>query len=240
MGKTIFGQRLAKLRVEKGLTQQELAEEMSVFINSKKTISPLTISSYEIGTKNPPLVNIIFFSTYFNVSADYLLGLTDEPLRLDKTTNTEFVQKEKENPLAEPDVMIRPQDWKKYQGYPVFVVSPDTKAQNRWGILDYEKHRIVFVDTLYPLSTELKLYRYRPIESAFMDVNFKLPLTMAEILNSKEPLWIEVLSTEGYLRGKYNGWYTHNSDKSALINMSNSLMLMYEGCGISFNAYTGK
>lgn len=60
------GDRLKKLRIEKGLSQQELAN----MIGASKSL----ISCYESGKRNPSLENIISFIEIFGVSSDYLLG----------------------------------------------------------------------------------------------------------------------------------------------------------------------
>ncbi len=64
-----FSQRLKEMRVEKGLTQMQLAQATHV--------SQTAISGYEIGRNRPTDEIIIVFCQYFHVSADYLLGLVD-------------------------------------------------------------------------------------------------------------------------------------------------------------------
>ena len=61
------GERLMILRKEKGLTQKELAEKLSVSIN--------TISLYERNKIEPPDKVKIQISRFFDVSMDYLMGL---------------------------------------------------------------------------------------------------------------------------------------------------------------------
>ncbi len=70
-----FGQRFKELRIEKELTQQELAEDF----NSKygHTFSKSSISQYENGKRTPENVALKNFADYFKVSIDYLLGVSD-------------------------------------------------------------------------------------------------------------------------------------------------------------------
>lgn len=227
---SIFGQRLAMLRTEMGLTQAELAEELSIFSNREKQLSNLTISSYEKGNKTPPLSMVVFMAKYFNCSTDYLLGSeeTDGKKLL--------VKRESDSPLAEPDIKIRVQEFRKYHNNPVFVVFSNSTHQNCWAILDFDRRRLVTIDALYPLTPDITLYRFKPLESQYHDVSFKQPLTLPEVLK-EETVWIEMLSTDTFIKGRYNGWYTHNEDKTLLINRTNNLMLKYDGCGIAFNAY---
>lgn len=70
----MMGKRLALLRREMGLTQQELSKELG--------ISKDSISNYERDLVNPSDDVKANLARYFNVSADYLIGTIDsqEPL----------------------------------------------------------------------------------------------------------------------------------------------------------------
>jgi transcriptional regulator with XRE-family HTH domain len=70
MGMEYFGDRLKALRKEKGLTQQQLADKIELVKGS--------ISAYEQNSKYPSLNVLIKLCTFFHVSADYLLGLSDD------------------------------------------------------------------------------------------------------------------------------------------------------------------
>ena len=59
--------RLAELRKKKGVTQQELADVLSV--------SYQTISRWENGSISPDISVLPVLSQFFNVSVDALLGL---------------------------------------------------------------------------------------------------------------------------------------------------------------------
>lgn len=65
-----FGDKLKALRKERGLTQQQLADKMELVKGS--------ISAYEQNTKYPSLDVLIKLCTFFQVSADYMLGLSDD------------------------------------------------------------------------------------------------------------------------------------------------------------------
>lgn len=68
----IFGERLKKLRINRHMTQDELGEIFN------PPLAQSTIGTYERGVRQPSLENLITISNYFNVSIDYLLGITDE------------------------------------------------------------------------------------------------------------------------------------------------------------------
>ena len=62
-----FGEKVKKLRHEKDLTQQQLAELLGVAVSA--------ISSYESGNRYPSYEVLISLARIFHVSTDYLLGL---------------------------------------------------------------------------------------------------------------------------------------------------------------------
>ena len=70
-----FGDTLFQLRTERGIYQKQLAEYLTVSIG--------TISNYENGVHCPDLNTLCRIAEYFNVSADYLLGLTNNPMPID-------------------------------------------------------------------------------------------------------------------------------------------------------------
>lgn len=61
-----LGNRLKTLRLQKGITQEILAAQLSV--------TKSTISAYETGERKPPLENLVLLARIFKVSTDYLLG----------------------------------------------------------------------------------------------------------------------------------------------------------------------
>jgi len=63
--RSAFAERIVRLRIEKGLSQQQLAQSLGV----KRTV----VSYYESGDRLPSLDVIVEMSRVFNVSTDYLL-----------------------------------------------------------------------------------------------------------------------------------------------------------------------
>lgn len=70
----MIGERLLELRRDAGLTQDELAAILNINKHS--------ISSYERDKSEPPDEIKIAIARYFDVSVDYLLGVTDDPAAL--------------------------------------------------------------------------------------------------------------------------------------------------------------
>lgn len=65
----MIGERLKQLRIKNGLKQQELANMFG--------LSSGTISFYESEQRKPDIDFIVAVAKYFDVSTDYLLGLTN-------------------------------------------------------------------------------------------------------------------------------------------------------------------
>jgi len=65
-----FGDKLRALRIQKGLTQRQLADKME--------LDNSTISAYEKNAKYPSIEVLINLCRYFKTSADYLIGLSDK------------------------------------------------------------------------------------------------------------------------------------------------------------------
>ena len=65
----MIGERLKQLRIKNGLKQQELADMFG--------LSSGTISFYESEQRKPDIDFIVAIAKYFDVSTDYLLGLTN-------------------------------------------------------------------------------------------------------------------------------------------------------------------
>ena len=68
---TAFSGALSALRREKKLNQRKVAEDLGV--------SQALLSHYENGLREPRLDFVAKVCDYYDVSADYLLGRTDEP-----------------------------------------------------------------------------------------------------------------------------------------------------------------
>ncbi len=65
----VFAKRLKELRIEKGLSLDQLAKEINV--------SHVAIGRWERKLRIPNIEVLISLAKFFNISADYLLGLKD-------------------------------------------------------------------------------------------------------------------------------------------------------------------
>lgn len=67
----MFGERLLKLRLSRNLKQKDVAEKIGV--------SERSYCTYENGTRDPSTETVIKMADFFNVSTDYLLGVSNVP-----------------------------------------------------------------------------------------------------------------------------------------------------------------
>ena len=72
LGMGAFAERLKKVRESQGLSQRAIALATG--------ITPAQISRYEAGLQSPTEDAIRKIAQFLGVSADYLLGLTDDPI----------------------------------------------------------------------------------------------------------------------------------------------------------------
>lgn len=64
-----MGEKLKALRLEKNLTQKQVADRIGLAISA--------VSSYESGMRYPSYEALIKLARIFHVSTDYLIGMTD-------------------------------------------------------------------------------------------------------------------------------------------------------------------
>ena len=69
--KNIFSERLKALRLAKNLKQDDVAKVLNV--------TKTQISDIERCRRTTTIENLVNLANYFNVSSDYLLGLSDNP-----------------------------------------------------------------------------------------------------------------------------------------------------------------
>lgn len=68
--------RLREIREQRGRTQGEIAEILQM-------LQP-QYARYEQGTRELPMHHFVTLAKYYNISLDYLAGLTDRPLTLEE------------------------------------------------------------------------------------------------------------------------------------------------------------
>lgn len=69
MKENVLGKKLRELRLERGISQKELGENLG-FCNQ-------SVSFWETGQREPDLDSIVKICKYFDVTSDFLLGLKE-------------------------------------------------------------------------------------------------------------------------------------------------------------------
>lgn len=82
-----FGDKLKLLREKKGINREKIADLLNITYSS--------IAKYETNERFPDKESLIKLSAYFNVSIDYLLGVTD-------------IQESADNLIKKGEVAIKP------------------------------------------------------------------------------------------------------------------------------------
>lgn len=67
--KIMFAKRLKELRIEKGITQQKLADDLKV--------DRTTVMKWETGARETSFSMLAKIADYFDTTSDYLIGRTD-------------------------------------------------------------------------------------------------------------------------------------------------------------------
>ena len=118
----VTGKRIAMLRKEKGLGQKQLASHLKVSVS--------TISNYEQSVHSPDLSTLGKLADLFEVSADYLLGRTDNRnnlLDLNEALTGEYTFQD----LADTALAIGTQDRKSLMQFAMFLkLWPDKDSQD--------------------------------------------------------------------------------------------------------------
>lgn len=77
-----IGEKIKYLRLNSNLTSKELSKILN--------ISASALSLYENGKRQPKLDLIVKISDYFNVSTDFLLGVTNHTIKLNGNDEIDF------------------------------------------------------------------------------------------------------------------------------------------------------
>jgi transcriptional regulator with XRE-family HTH domain len=83
---SLFSERLINLKKEKNVLQKDIAKTIGLSLRAYQ--------HYEYGEKEPTLGNIVKLASYFQVSSDYLLGLSSSPNPSGKNEDASAFQKE--------------------------------------------------------------------------------------------------------------------------------------------------
>jgi len=116
-----LGKRMKWIRENKNLKQNKVAKDLS--------ITPYQLSRYETGKNKPDPDMIAKIAIYYDVSSDYLLGLTDDDAPINRDEK-EFLQA-----VSDPDL----KRW--YKGLPLSPEEDLKKLRKMWEIIKSDPDR---------------------------------------------------------------------------------------------------
>ena len=74
-----FGERLKQLMDDRNITQRQISKELNIAVT--------TLNGYANDYREPDFLTLSLLANYFNVSADYLLGISTVPIMSDIAGN---------------------------------------------------------------------------------------------------------------------------------------------------------
>lgn len=227
--KYLIGTRLADLRSEKKLTQEQFCVAFAEFCGSSDTHFTPTVSAWEQNRRFPTINTLVQLAMFYNSSVDYLFGLSDE-----KHPGRGNQSLDKIRSVVASDCIIPKTNYSMYDGCPVYVSFINNVHLNQWGILNYKKNKVMCKDFVVSISVEITLYS---MANSF-PMN-RTPLSSIQLLLKNDFVLIEMKSIDPAVYEKYNGRYRHNEDKTMLIKLDTGLTLPYTGLDESYYAFKG-
>ena len=223
-----IGNRLGKLRNERGLSQAEFAREFAVYCGLPKPYTVATVSSWEQNYRYPPIPTLVQLARFYDVSSDYLLGITKR-----KTDSTGSTTKSDSKRITSYDVPIKKDHLVDYDGFPVYVSFRNIEHIEQWGLLHYEANIIKCKEFDISLNDDIDVF---PIAEIPMQMTH---ISRFEQLLTTDIVMIKMKSSDSAVCEYYNGRYQHNADKTFLIKIDNNIPLPYAGLGVSYYAFKG-
>ena len=235
MVSNIIGNKIKMLRNERGLKQEEFAQELSIFMGRKKVYKLPTVSAWETGRKIPPISTLQNIADFFNVDIKELVGNT-------QISSVSAKYEDIPNDTAINANQVNPDKLVHYHNLPLYCIFKDKSRKDEWGLCDCNKQQIFFIDRP-PLSfseietkkESIELYTIQPYGSIEKERRIDKALTITKIKKA-DRVWVEMNTFDDFVRGRYNGWYYNNRTKTFLVNVHGEA-LPYEGNGYSYNAY---
>lgn len=200
--------RLRTLRTAKGWSQAELGEILAHAMGLSKKIPTSTVASWEhknaLIAKIPSADKINALAQLFDVTTDYLKGLSDNP----KKSALEYIS----NHSKPKNIEILPQELAQHMGEPIWI---SCSEYNGWMFLTnfYE-----LVDSNGITHSVPEIRKWNPVFSIFPPCSLYLKqiynhyvIPETQIRNYRERMWVCINSPDKSLQ-LLNGWYSRTSD----------------------------
>lgn len=230
----ITGQRLKLLRIRRNLSQKDFSELFSTFIGRKagEAMALMTISNWETGKKLPTTATLRQLCSFYEVTSDYLLGLSDDGPGDDDNPLPKKQQSPSE--LLEIQYLELP----KYDGKPVFISATNYEFAPQWALVNWSNHYLATATFHIPISPDFKYSIATPPELITVQDYSRHFISLKDVLRL-DYVYIESLSLDPGLKAAVSGWYHHLPGKKGLIN-DRGITLSYEGINVAYKAVDTK
>lgn len=228
----ICAQHIAYLRNKINLKQDELAAVVSEMTQREKPYTTTIVSAWETGRRTPSKEAALAMADLFNTSVDYILGKTNA---IDKDSEKSEVSILSSSKLSFDDL-------NDYHKLPVFVVFPRKEYVDCWAIADCSDKKEIFLLTTYgkfSVTRNNMPYDIYPKETDLIEINSRSKrnrLGMIQIIDSKKPIYLEMIPNNAEIRAAYNGWYRITKDQMFLQGDSGKVLPL-SGLGLTYNCY---
>ena len=148
----------------------------------KLGVSQPTVSSWESGRKSPPLEQLIAMSELYGVSIDYLLGLTENTMKVSN----------KKIPSENYKIMHGQPVWSNKFGWLLIDAANETFLSDSGTRISFND-----IDELFYMAPAFA-YDLLPTDK---------PIEYRDITNYVK-VWVEPISKDIVLRKELRGWYT--------------------------------
>lgn len=225
----ITASRLKQLREARNLSQETFAKQFSEFCYRDTVYSTMTLSNWETGRKLPTTEGIIALARFYGTSTDYLLGLSND--EGSTSTDSKVVSMVQKNEIAYNQLH-------KYDKQALYVKFPNEAQQSQFGIVDFAKKQIQFLNFKMQLTEAVRYFVCIPPEDLTIRNQMSHLLNLKDVMASDQ-VYIQSLSPDPYVQGVVSGWYSNDPSGKFLIN-DIGRTLSYEGLGITYNAINYK
>lgn len=223
--------RIRALRISRGWSQAELGIRLAEAMGLDARIPNSTIASWE--HKNPAVAKIPSpdkinaLAGLFEVSADYLKGLSENP----RQSAMEFISTQSEI----QNIEILPQELAQHMGEPIWI---SCDSYNGWMLLTnyYElvdsqgiKHSVPDIRKLNAVFSV-----FPPCHVYFKQLYNRYVIPESQIRNYKDRMWVCINSPDKTLQN-YNGWYERTADG---LGVKGKTILSFESYFDLWLAYT--
>lgn len=238
--------RIAEARKNHKLTQGQLAVQLSAFINRDTPLTIPTISAWETGRQMPSEKMLRALAEFFDVSIGYLTGseMVDGTEKIAGTSEEEVfnerqsIRKSGYTFQNMDAVTILETDLSRYDQRPVFITFRDYQHEGLWGILDSVKKVVLTLKGEYKLDFDtMVLYPLESYTFPSRRKRYATPISAGRFLKLQDKMWVEVRTPDQEIRNRYNGWYIHDKEHTAIIKQDNGLLLPYTGFAVSYDVY---